>query len=246
MEYFMVSFFLVQYIRSSLNTKVQLPDWDKKLVIARVISIALLGLYFAVNEEQWVNWIWHAFMITLVWTAYSRQEFYSIRTVVLSVVPFVVISFFNDVIEQIAPGFYKDNEGNLSNAKTFAFFLSFAIWIYAQKQQRVLIKEREQRLAEEKESKAQKESLEYLVAERTYELTLQKEELQKAIEELKSTQNQLIQSEKMASLGELTAGIAHEIQNPLNFVNNFSEVSVELCQELEEEIDKTTIEDSDK
>jgi two-component system, NtrC family, sensor kinase len=59
--------------------------------------------------------------------------------------------------------------------------------------------------------------------------------LQKSLEELKSTQAQLIQSEKMASLGELTAGIAHEIQNPLNFVNNFSEVNTELIEELQEE-----------
>jgi signal transduction histidine kinase len=62
--------------------------------------------------------------------------------------------------------------------------------------------------------------------------------LKNTLENLKSTQAQLIQSEKMASLGELTAGIAHEIQNPLNFVNNFAEVNRELIVELKEEIEK--------
>ena len=68
--------------------------------------------------------------------------------------------------------------------------------------------------------------------------------LQKSLEELKAAQAQLIQSEKMASLGELTAGIAHEIQNPLNFVNNFSDVSTELVDEMNEEIDKGNLEDA--
>ncbi len=63
-------------------------------------------------------------------------------------------------------------------------------------------------------------------------------ELKKSLQDLKATQTQLIQSEKMASLGELTAGIAHEIQNPLNFVNNFSEVSNELIEELKSEKSK--------
>ncbi len=66
----------------------------------------------------------------------------------------------------------------------------------------------------------------------------QKSKAEQTLLELRTTQSQLIQSEKMASLGELTAGIAHEIQNPLNFVNNFSEVSTELVAEMNAEIDK--------
>ncbi|WP_229376379.1 sensor histidine kinase [Fibrella aquatilis] len=77
----------------------------------------------------------------------------------------------------------------------------------------------------------QKDMLAQQVAERTAQL-------QQSLDELRTTQDQLVQKEKMASLGELTAGIAHEIQNPLNFVNNFSEVSTELVKELEEEREK--------
>jgi signal transduction histidine kinase len=83
---------------------------------------------------------------------------------------------------------------------------------------------------------SQNETLERQVGERTSELS-------RSLKELKETQTQLIQQEKMASLGELTAGIAHEIQNPLNFVNNFSEVNKELLGELKTEIEKGNLEE---
>ena len=93
-------------------------------------------------------------------------------------------------------------------------------------------------MSDEKTMRRNKE-LEHEVFNRT-------EELQNSMKKLKETQSQLIQAEKMASLGELTAGIAHEIQNPLNFVNNFSEINAELIEELRSEKSKPKSERDDQ
>ena len=114
---------------------------------------------------------------------------------------------------------------------SLAIYLGYDFGITSQSLRQKLVQV--EQLSNEKQQilSAQKETLENQVKERTSELN-------QSLENLRSTQSQLIQSEKMASLGELTAGIAHEIQNPLNFVNNFSDVNTELIDELQQEIDK--------
>ena len=108
----------------------------------------------------------------------------------------------------------------LTNMAYIAYVLMFiAVVVLIDRLQRKKLLEKEKAQAREKELE-------------------QAREIEKAYTTLKATQDQLLHSEKMASLGELTAGIAHEIQNPLNFVNNFSEVNRELIGELMEEIDK--------
>ncbi|MEP7164665.1 MAG: ATP-binding protein [Ferruginibacter sp.] len=87
-------------------------------------------------------------------------------------------------------------------------------------------------------SNRQKQKANKLLQKQKHEIEDQRDRTNKALADLQQTQKQLIQSEKMASLGELTAGIAHEIQNPLNFVNNFSEVNKELIGEMKDEIEK--------
>ena len=117
-------------------------------------------------------------------------------------------------------------------------FGSFLVSFISQ-QRKKLQYHREIQAIQEKQQQALRDQnlmLEQRVKERTAQLELQKEELRQALADLKASQQLLIQKEKMASLGELTAGIAHEIQNPLNFVNNFSEINADLLTSIRERI----------
>jgi signal transduction histidine kinase len=113
----------------------------------------------------------------------------------------------------------------------YAILAATVIWGIVYFRSRRLIKEKQQLWNEVKIRTEQ-------VVNQKEQISMQRDDLKKALEELKTTQAQLIQREKMASLGELSAGLAHEIQNPLNFVNNFSELNVELIAELQHELQK--------
>ena len=223
--------------------------WEQILLRAQYVAIGLMVVDAVFDKEQLSKWAWHLFLVGLLWLIYPRPEFRPTRNFVSAVVPLVLINIVVDFTELVAPTFAKQYSNYFDMAQLLAFGWVIAAWVSTQRQQKALEKERQKRLEEEERNRliaAQNTQLESMVAERTAELVRQKEELEETLTELRATQAQLIQQEKMASLGELTAGIAHEIQNPLNFVNNFAEVSVELCQELNEELAKIDLSESDR
>jgi signal transduction histidine kinase/ligand-binding sensor domain-containing protein len=164
------------------------------------------------------------------------------RSIFLANLPFGDYSF---QVQASTPGSSFSDESILSEVtfailppwwRTIPAYLSylllsvgFVVGVDRVQRRRLIQKERER--AREKELEQAKE------IEKAYQnLEIAHKDLEQAHSNLKSAQNQLVQQEKLASLGQLTAGIAHEIKNPLNFVNNFSEVSLELIEEALEEL----------
>ncbi len=234
-----VAIFIVRYLRQSMNTQINLPKWDKILNYIFYAAIILLVAYAIFDAARPVTkWLAHALLLYLVYILYEEKEFRQARPVLLAIAPFIILSLFSDITKLTNEKQFGAWKSLLSTALAFSIIWMIVMWFITNKQKKALDREKI-KTKEETEQKtilaSLKDELEVKVAERTAELTRQKEELQHTLEELKATQSQLIQSEKMASLGELTAGIAHEIQNPLNFVNNFSDVNAELIDELNAE-----------
>ena len=230
-----IALFILWHLRRRIIIIPAFSHWDKTLKLAMIIVSALLVLELVFKIESVTSWIWHLILIGIVLAIHFVPAFNIARGLMYAVLPFILLSFLSDLFRLLFRKEYAEIENYVDAAIFFSVIWMIAMLIIEKKQRNALEKERLKTQAEEElniKLAEQKIQLENLVEERTYEIVQQKNELEKTLVELKATQNQLIHQEKLASLGELTAGIAHEIQNPLNFVNNFSEVNAELVDEL--------------
>ena len=267
-------FFLMRFIQYFFKTKEYLPKWNKFLTFYNYLLLLVWPTLFSLSiitiSTFWFDRLgdslavllfifMDALFITILLTLFNKKVKVNIR--ILATLPLMFLFgpiYSIQYIYQLADKYFKvkipafvqwvNEWGSLLTLIGILWVILFFSWLLFKRYKSIqekLLQEVIDRESMEKEKEAEKnllisqqnEQLEIQVAQRT-------KELQTSIEDLKATQSQLIQSEKMASLGELTAGIAHEIQNPLNFVNNFSEVNAELILEMKEELVKGNIEEA--
>ena len=225
--YFVAVFILLNRLYKSIKYTDIWLKWKPVLTFGQIAVWVAYITCEALFKESLVTLIGATSLLGVVFWVSKQEDFKNFGFYLKAHYPLVAIGFVSGLVMLIKYSFYDDHEIWFVGAVIAGFFWIFGTWATSKKQREEL------RMASAKNME-----LDRLVAERTAELTLQKNELEKALVQLQTTQQQLIQSEKLASLGELTAGIAHEIQNPLNFVNNFSEVSMELVDEMEQELNK--------
>jgi two-component system NtrC family sensor kinase len=205
------------------------------------LTITIGGVVYKVEYEQFVLLLYLFTIIVLSIRAYKTHRIAAL--IFLSCIGLIFVYFVSGIILNALEIDTSASDVYFSGLSFMLLPLSIAIYLGYHFSQRSislglqLVEVKRLSAENTKILSVQKSTLEQEVTQRTAEL-------KNSINNLKATQSQLIQSEKMASLGELTAGIAHEIQNPLNFVNNFSEVSSELVDEMKQELDKGDIEEA--
>jgi len=256
-------FFLVHFVRYFFETFKYFRRWDKYLIglsIYFLLDFILIKRdIFPIKYSDLTGPGIVVISILITFILFLRSHVTGVRLAILAVSPaicvmavpslVVIFKFLNEHAGIPMPAFLKwiwvHNRFLVLEQVSLLWMLIFFSWSLFQRYEQLQKKIGEETLAKERLAKEKEIERSQLIAQQKVELEKQVKErtseLKQSLEDLKSTQSQLIQSEKMASLGELTAGIAHEIQNPLNFVNNFSEVNTELIAEMKEEINKGNI-----
>jgi two-component system NtrC family sensor kinase len=230
---FLAAFLLALRISRAIKFTALHQKWRIILRLSAGVPILLFIIFNERLSDDGVLIIAGIYLLLFVEYLKKQEDFKSFTVLLNAHYPLVAAAIISGIVGVTLDSFYEKWESFFVCAQLAAFSWIFLRLSTSKKQQQELRRINER-----------KDELEAMVAARTAEITQQKNELQETVKELQATQAQLIQQEKLASLGELTAGIAHEIQNPLNFVNNFSEVSMELIEEMEEEMAKGDMEEA--